>query len=535
MSNIQPLPFDRTSMLNYIDAVDDIFDVVVIGGGATGVYTALDAASRGLKTALFERGDFASGTSSRSTKLIHGGVRYMQQGRLRMVRESLKERKYLLNNAPHLVRALPIFVPAYSKWQRLKYTVGVIAYDRVARGYGLGGTRRLGSNDAVEIVPGIQQSGLKGGAVYLDGQTDDARLALEIARTAAAHGAATLNYAAVRDLRTEAGKITGVEVEDLLTGDLLRVNAKVVINATGVFTDETLKFDPDGSPGLMQWSRGTHIALDGSLLDSHGLLVPETSDGRVIFALPWLGATLIGTTDIPVDSPDADQQPPQEDIDFILTEISEYLPTVRDHEVQSAFTGIRPLVSNSSSAPGSGTSGIARSHRILVSDSGLVTITGGKWTTARLMAQETVDRAAEVAGLPASKSPTDGLHLNGFDARERDEVINTLLSNPDEIYGSQLAEVSQLEQKSLELAQPLSEKLPYRLSHAVYAMQNEMAQTLEDVLARRTRSLFLDADATEESATKVAGAIEEHCDVGSGWADRELEELPAILQQFRSR
>ena len=531
MSNIQPLSFLRASMLNYIEAVDEPFDVAVIGGGATGVYTALDAASRGFRTVLFERGDFASGTSSLSTKLIHGGVRYMQQGRLRLVRESLKERRYLLNNAPHLVRTLPILVPAYSRWQRLKYSTGVVAYDAVSRGYGLGGTRRLGRHEAIESVPGIQQDGLKGGAIYLDGQTDDARLALAIAKTAAAHGAALVNYAEVRVLKTQAGRITGIEAEDLVTGNSISIDAKVVINATGKFTDQTLGLDPGGSSGIMRWSRGTHVVLDGSLLGDHGLLVPETTDGRVVFALPWLGKTLVGTTDIQVDSPDADHEPPQEDVDFLLSEISAYLPAANDAKLLSAFTGIRPLVSSDRS---SSTSNIARSHRVLVSDSGLVSIAGGKWTTARLMADDVLQIATEVGGLPSSKSATDTLKLDGFQSEEADPLSPTMLREPDSTYGAGETELRKLEQASPELEAQFAEGLPYRLSHAVFAMQNEMAQTLEDVLARRTRSLFLDVAASEMAAKTVAVAVERHCQVETGWADREVTKLTDVLKQFRS-
>lgn len=325
-------------MLNYIDSVDEPFDVIVIGGGATGVYIALDAASRGFRTALFERGDFASGTSSRSTKLIHGGIRYMQQGRLRLVRESLRERRFLLDNAPHLVRKLPIVVPAYSRWQKLKYAAGVMSYNAVSRGFGLGGTSRLSREETERAVPGISSEKLRGGIKYLDGQTDDARLALAIAKTAASYGAAVVNYVKVNSLVTQAGKISGVEVEDLLTGDSIRIHGRAVINATGTYTDETLGLDPGGSSGLMRWSRGTHIVLDGPVLaGSHGLLIPETSDGRVIYALPWLGSTLVGTTDVSVESPDADPTPPAEDIEFLIDEISAYLPDAKLAKVCSTL------------------------------------------------------------------------------------------------------------------------------------------------------------------------------------------------------
>ncbi len=534
MSNIQPLPFKRGPMLNYVDSVDEPFDVAIIGGGATGVYVALDAASRGLRTVLLERGDFASGTSSKSTKLIHGGIRYMQQGRLRLVRESLRERRFLFDNAPHLVKPLPIVVPAYSRWQQLKYTAGVKGYAAMSKGFGLGSTGRLNDEDTIAAVPGIQQAKLRGGIKYLDGQTDDARLALAIARTAASHGAALLNYVRVQSLVTSGGKISGVEAEDVLTGDSVTIAARVVINATGVHTDETLSTDPDGSSGLMRWSRGTHIVLDRSVLGgSCGFVIPKTSDGRVVYALPWLGKTLVGTTDVSVAGPDADPIAPAEDVEFLTDEISHYLPAARDTEVLSAFTGIRPLVSENAS---SSTSSLARSHRILVSRSGLVSITGGKWTTARLMAEQTVSRAVEVAGLGESRSATAFIKIDGFDSdAAADKTVESAVDDPDSLYGIHSTAITELEKRSPDLAQPISDRLPYRLSHAVYAVREEMAETLEDVLARRTRSLFLDADAAGAAASRVVEAIREHCQVDADWGQAELDDIDRFTAQFSYR
>lgn len=531
MSNIQPLPFQRPAMLNYIDAVDEPFDVVVIGGGATGVSVALDSAARGYRTVLLERGDFASGTSSRSTKLIHGGVRYLQQGRLGLVRESLKERGLLLQNAPHLVHALPIIVPAYSRWQQLKYTAGLMGYSAIAIGDSLKRAHRLDAEGVVSAVPGIQPDNLRGGVVYMDGQTDDARLALSIAQTAAAHGSAIVNYAAARSLVTHNGRITGVEAEDLLTGDSIRIDARVVINATGVFTDDTLKLDPGGASNLMRWSRGTHIAMEGSLLDQgHGLLVPESSDGRVIYALPWLGKTLVGTTDVNVDSPDADKIAPTEDIEFIVSELSKFIPAAAQAKVLSAFTGIRPLVSND---PSSSTSNISRSHRIVVSGSGLVTIAGGKWTTARLMAEDTIERAIEVAGLPPSQSATSALKLAGYVRSVRRPAFHeSPVNSPDLLYGDEITGITEMENRWPELKAPIADGLPYRLSHAVFGVREEMAQTLEDVLARRTRALFLNAHAAASAAHQVAAAVEKYAGVDTGWSTTEMAKMADAISQF---
>lgn len=532
MSNIQPLKFRRPVMLDYIDSVDEPFDVLVIGGGATGVYTALDSAARGYRTALLERGDFATGTSSRSTKLIHGGVRYLRQGHLGLVRESLRERRLLMQNAPHLVHALPIVVPAYSRWQALKYTAGLMSYSTMARGDGLGRARRLSTDAITAAAPGIEADGLRGGVVYLDGQTDDARLALAIAKTAAAHGAAIANYMDVVGLTTSRGRITGVVAEDLREDRSLNIEAKVVINATGVDADAMLELDHSGTGKLVRWSRGTHVVLDGSLLDcGHGLLIPETSDGRVIYALPWLGGTLVGTTDVAVDSPDTDSEPPAEDVEFLVNELSSYLPEARSAQVLSAFTGIRPLVSKN---PASATSKLSRSHQILVSESGMVTIACGKWTTARLMAEQTVTKAAEVAGLPRSNGATESLKLEGSE-RSRSDLISqrSPVGDPDLLYGTDISAIKELEKRWPELAKPLGEDLPYRLSHAVFGVREEMAETLEDVLARRTRALFLNTAEAVAAGQRVADAITKFAGLNADWAEVEVTNLPDSARQFR--
>ena len=366
----------------------------------------------------------------------------------------------------------------------------------------------------------------------MDGQTDDARLALSIAKTAAAHGAAVINYMDVKTFLLRNGRVTGVEAEDLQSGTRFRIAAKVVINATGIYTDSTLELDPGGSSRLMGWSRGTHIVMEGSLLDGdHGLLVPETSDGRVVYALPWLGGTLIGTTDTKMVSPDPDVEPPAEEIEFLVGEVKRFLPGVGNGRILSAFTGIRPLVSNN---PSSTTSSISRSHQIIVSDSGLVTIAGGKWTTARLMAEQTVSKAVEVAGLPRSQSATKGLKLAGFERSPGNAATQrSPVADPDSLYGSELATITNLEKRSPELKEPLAEGLPYRLSHAVYGMREEMAQTLEDVLARRTRALFLNVETATATAPRVAEVVEKYAGAEDGWAATELTKLPELARTFR--
>jgi len=505
--------------------------VLIIGGGATGLYTALESASRGYSTVLLERGDFASGTSSVSTKLIHGGVRYLRQGRLGLVRESLRERGIFRRNAPHLVRPLPIAIPAYSRWNHLKHSLGMMGYSALARGGGFNRARTLDAKSFFDAVPGIRTDGLQGGIAFTDGQTDDARLALAIAKTAAAYGAAVLNYVNVQAIRVESGRVTGVEAHDNVDGRSFNIDAKVTINATGVHTDTTIGLGNAAPTGLMRWSRGTHLVMAGSLLSGrHGLLIPDTSDGRVVFALPWLGGTLVGTTDVDVQSPYADPVAPQQDVEFLTGELKKYLPAVDEAKILSSFTGIRPLVSRNS---GASTSKIARSHRIIVSDSGLVTVAGGKWTTARLMAEQTVSSAAQIGGL--SDSPSNSVHLNligASDAVVKNPMTSASVIDPDSLYGSEEACIRDLEAQHPELTEPLSGSLPYRLSHAVYAVRHEMALTLEDVMVRRTRSFLLNATAATEAAPNVAGVIARFGGVGAEWSSRELATIPDITSKF---
>jgi glycerol-3-phosphate dehydrogenase len=517
-------------MLDALRDTERVFDLLIIGGGATGLATALDAASRGYATALVERNDFAGGSSSRSTKLVHGGVRYLRQGHIRLVRESLRERSYLIHNAPHLVTSLPTVIPAYSRWARMKYSAGLIAYDLLTAGHGIGRTRLLGRDATVDALPGLEARRLSGGVLYFDGQTDDARMALALAHTAADNGAAVANYVSARELVKQAGRVAGAEVEDRLTGQSFRINAKAVVNATGVFTDELRVADSPDAPPVMRWSRGTHITLDGGLLPrGHGLLVPETADGRVIFALPWLGKTLVGTTDVPVDTPDADPEPPAEDVEFLLDELSRYLPDARHARVMAAFTGIRPLVETDRGAK---TAEIARSHRVIVSESGLVTITGGKWTTSRLMAEHAVSRAAVVAGLERRACVTKSLPLRGADgAGRREGAVN----NPDELYGSEMAVISGIESASIETRRRLAPSLPYRVSHILHAARDEMAVTVADALALRTRSLALDARAAADAAPRVAVAMAGELGKNAAWEREQVAQARAAARNFTAR
>jgi glycerol-3-phosphate dehydrogenase len=443
------------------------FDVLVVGGGATGLGCAVDAAARGYRTALIEAADFAKATSSRSTKLVHGGVRYLQQGNLALVREALHERTYLRANAPDLVKELPFLVPAFASWQRLYYRAGLHLYDRLAGDSGFPRSRALAAAGARERIGTLQSAGLRGGVLYWDAQFDDARLAVALARTAADRGAAIANYVRAGAFRYEGGVLCGVDATDAETLETFAIRARAVINATGIFADALRRMDEPTAQPLLTYSRGSHIVVDGAALGnaSTALLVPRTGDGRVLFAIPWHGHALVGTTEIPVDSPDIEPQPGGDEISYILSTLNAYLARpVSRSQIRSAFAGLRPLVNRSSAR----TAKLSREHVVEVARSGLVTIAGGKWTTYRKMAQDAVDAAERQAGFTHVASSTMHLRLNDATAAM-----------------TALDENGQIE----------------------HSVRYEMARTVEDVLARRTRLLFVDAHAARASAPAVAQAL----------------------------
>ena len=390
---------NREGMIKRLKGHSAPWDIIVIGGGATGAGVAVDAATRGFDVLLVEREDFGKGTSSRATKLIHGGVRYLEQGNVSLVIEALKERGLLLQNAPHLVHDLLLVVPTYSWWESPFYGMGLRLYDLLAGKYGFAKSRILSSQETLEKLPTIQQDGLKGGVGYHDGQFDDTRLLTHLIATAADHGATVLNYAAVVELpKNSDGFVTSVVVEDRESGERFRPSAKVVINATGIFTDEVRRLAEPNAEAMISPSQGVHLVFDGSFLRGGvALLVPHTRDGRVIFAIPWHEHTIIGTTDTPIDTPSYEPRPFEEEIAFIMETASRYLsrPPKRD-DILSIYVGIRPLVK----APGNHRpSSLSRDHTIHIDDSNLLTITGGKWTTYRRMAEDCVNHAITLGNL----------------------------------------------------------------------------------------------------------------------------------------
>jgi len=488
------------------------FDVIVIGGGATGLGVAVEAASRGYATLLLEQADFAQGTSSRSTKLIHGGVRYLRQGDISLVLEALHERGLLIRNAPHLVHHLSFVVPLYDWWEGPFYGIGLKVYDMMAGRLGLGPSERLSREETLERLPTIEPEGLRGGIIYYDGQFDDARLAVTLARTADDLGALALNHVRVTGLVKEGGVVRGVRAVDALEGGELEARAAVVVNATGVWTDAVRHMDdPDAGP-LVAASQGVHLVLDRSFQPGESaIMVPETDDGRVLFAVPWHDRVVVGTTDTPVDEATLEPRPLETEVEFLLSHAVRYLtkdPAPAD--VLSCFAGLRPLVGKS----GGDTAELSRDHTVLVAPSGLVTITGGKWTTYRRMAEDAVNQAARAGGLDPRESRTADLRLHGY----TDQLDP---SDPRSVYGSEIPSLRALIAERPELGEPLHSSLPYRAAEVVWATRVEMARRVEDVLARRTRSLLLDARASAAAAPRVAELMAEELGRGAAWVASE--------------
>lgn len=517
--------FSRKRFVERITA-DPHFDIIVIGGGATGLGVALDAASRGFRTLLLEQSDFAKGTSSRSTKLIHGGVRYLAQGDVRLVYEALFERGILLKNAPHLVSMQPFVIPNYTWWAELLYGVGLKVYDWMAWRYRFPKTSMLPRETVMERLPNLRVKGLKGGVLYYDGQFDDARLAVNLAQTCAAQGGVLLNYARVTGLKKDAGgKVCGVVARDLESATDYEISAKGIVNATGVFVDDVLQMNARENEALVRPSQGVHIVLDRSFLaGDDALMIPATEDGRVLFAVPWHDHLLVGTTDTPLDQYSLEPVALKEEISFILKTLGEYLvrkPEVKD--VLSVFAGLRPLAAQGNKS--GKTKEISRSHKLMTASSGLVTITGGKWTTYRKMAQDTVDEVLRVAGLPAVPCQTVSLPIHGFS--ENGAQYGHL-----QIYGSDAGQIRALAATDPELARRLHPAFPHMGAEVVWAARCEMARTVEDVLARRLRVLFLDARAAIDMAPAVAALMASELGFSRAWQDAQVASFLKLAAQY---
>ncbi len=495
----------------------------MIGGGATGVGIAVDAATRNYRVALFEQHDFGKGTSSRSTKLAHGGVRYLQQGNVSLVREALHERGRMIKNAPHLVHPLPTIVPLHSRWEGFYYGIGLKIYDLLAGRLGLGRSRHLSLAQTLTEIPTLEPAGICGGVRYLDGAFDDARLLVNLVQTAIGEGAVCVNYAPVRELIKESGRVTGVVAEDAETGREIRVQASVVINATGPFSDSLRRLDDPQTDAAIVPSQGIHLVFDREFMPGDtALIVPKTRDGRVVFAIPWHEHAMVGTTDTPLDEVSLEPRPRPAEIEFLLETIAPYWsrkPAASD--IRAVFAGIRPLARSGDSR---NTAKLARDHVIRVSSSSLVSIMGGKWTTYRRMAEDCVDRAAEVGGLLATPCRTKTLPIHGAEGESR---AGTLAQ-----YGSDGPAIEQLAKSTPAWNQPLAERLPHVGAQVVWAARHELARSVEDVLARRIRALFYDAEAALAAAPKVAELLAAELSRDAAWQAGQLQQFRAVAANY---
>ncbi len=512
---------NRTKNLKKLKNHKKKWDIIIIGGGASGLGAAIDAASRGYKTLLLEKYDFAKGTSSRSTKLVHGGVRYLQNGDISLVIEALKERGIMRNNAPHLVRDLSFVIPSYDWWNSPFYGLGLKIYDLMAGKLGLGPSTILDHKETIALIPNVKQEDLRGGVIYHDGQFDDARMAVSMAQTAENHGATLLNYVGVTGLEKQNDLITGLTATDTLTNTDYQLKARVVINATGVFSDQILQLDQPESPAMIRPSQGVHLVLEKKFLKGpHAIMIPQTSDGRVLFAVPCQQHVVVGTTDTPIDTATAEPIALEEEIDFILANAAAYMTQKpKRSDVKSVFAGLRPLAAQGDKNE---TKEVSRHHKVMVSTAGLVSVIGGKWTTYRKMAEDTIDTAIPVGGLPERKCNTERMPIHGYD-------FNSDWDNPLHVYGSDIEKIIALNPNG---NTSLATTFHITENQIQWAVEQEMAVTLEDVLARRVRGLFLDAKESLRIAPTVARLMAKFMNTNQQWETEQLKSFESLAQNY---
>ena len=517
--------FSRTQLLNNAKTVEQ-WDVIVIGGGSTGLGIALDSVTRGYKTLLLEQLDYAKGTSSRSTKLVHGGVRYLAQANISLVREALKERGLLEKNAPHLVKNQTFLIPNYKWWEGIYYTLGLKVYDFLAGKLSLGASKHVSKNETIRKLPTIHKTNLKGSVSYQDGQFDDSRLAVNIAQTAIEQGASLLNYFKVKHLvKSEDNQVTGVVAIDQETKTEHQFLGKVVINATGVFADDILQMDKPGGKKKIQPSQGVHLVFDKSFLPSEdAIMIPKTDDGRVLFAVPWHDKVIVGTTDEMVDKHTAEPNATEKEVDFILETFNRFIDKKATRsDVKSIYAGLRPLAAPDNDS--GKTKEISRGHKILVSDTGLLSITGGKWTTYRKMAEDTLDKAIELGVLPRQICVTEDLPIHGA-------MKTTARDNHLYVYGSDQDLLHQLIKEDPSLGAKLHPDLDYLEVEVLWAARYELARTVEDVLARRVRILFLDAKTSIDIAPKVAHILAKELNKDKAWESEQVEAYKSLAEAY---
>jgi len=503
--------------------IEKEFDILIIGGGATGLGCAVDAASRGLKTVLLERHDFSKGTSSRSTKLVHGGVRYLAQGNVHLVREALLERGRLLRNAPHVCHTMSFVLPVYRWWHRYFYGFGLWIYEFLSGSLSLGKTRLLSKKETLEHLPDLSDRNLRGGILYFDGQFDDSRLAVNLAQTAVNYGAVVVNHFNVYDFIKSGNKLTGVKARDEISGKEFTVHAKVIINATGVYADSMLQLAENHAEQTIAPSQGIHLVIEKHFFGgSSALMIPKTDDGRVLFAIPWHDKLIIGTTDTPVDHIDEEPKPLKEEIDFLIRHFNRYTSSeIAYRDILSVFVGLRPLAKQGAAKD---TSVLPRDHVIKVLPSGLVHVTGGKWTTYRSMAEKTVDISLQTAGLLFRPSVTKKLRIHGGSETQTDSHLS--------VYGTDAVEIQKLIEKDNQLAEKVHPIYPFTKAEVKWFIENEMAVTLEDIMARRLRMLFLDAEAAMESAPGVAAMLASLTRKSEAWKLQQIDRFTELAKGY---
>lgn len=517
--------FDRGILLKSLAETKE-WDILVIGGGATGLGIAVDAASRGFKILLVEQDDFAKGTSSRSTKLVHGGVRYLAQGNIALVKEALKERGLFLKNAPHLTKNESIIIPCFSWGSGLFYAAGLLFYDWLSGRKSLGKSRLISKKEVIKRLPSIRKSRLKCGVLYHDGTFDDARLAINLAQTSVEHGAVTINYCTVISLlKDEKNKVFGATVKDRETGALYEVKAKVIVNATGVFVDDILKMDSPESKSLIRPSQGIHLVLDDSFLQSKdAIMIPHTDDGRVLFAIPWHQKVLVGTTDTPLQTHSLEPRALPDEVDFVLNTAGKYLTKAPARsDVLSVFAGLRPLAATDDNAEK--TKEISRSHKVIISKSGLVSVIGGKWTTYRKMAEDTLSKIMNNKMLPWKKCITQDLRIHGYEQSQK-------LNDPLSFYGTDEEGIEKLVNENKALGIPLSEETSLIPAQVIWAVRKEMARTVEDVLARRIRILFFDAKLARRLAPEVAEIMAKELNKDENWKESQVKSFVQLANGY---
>ena len=487
----------------------EVWDVLVIGGGASGLGVALDACSRGLHVLLIEQCDFGKGTSSRSTKLVHGGVRYLKNGQLSMVIEALRERGIMLKNAPHLVRNMSFVIPTYDWWTTPFYGIGLKIYDLMAGKLGLGPSEMLTKAETIDRIPNVNQEGLNGGIIYHDGQFDDARMAISLAHTVNQHNGTVLNYMKFDSFIHKKNEVIGIHASDVLQSKSYAIKAKSIVNATGVFAEDIMKLDDPSSKIRIKPSQGIHIVLDKSFLQSeNAIMVPNTTDGRVLFAVPWKEVVVVGTTDIEIQDISIEPKATNEEIDFILKNAEMYMTRKpKRSDIKSVFAGLRPLISKEDKP----SKDLSRKHTVFQSTSGVIHLLGGKWTTYRQMGKDTMDQIVSSLQLTNKQSQTEKLRIFGY--KEGTDWNDSL-----HVYGSEKAAVA-----SMGSLEPLTDTLPITEAQVIYAVKMEMAQTLEDVLSRRTRCLLIDAKESIRIAPHIAKIMARELNFGENWQEQQIK------------